>query len=293
MRGERFLAPLGLLVAATTWGLIWYPYRVLEEAGLSGALSSLLTYLVALGIVLAFCRGHVPRGRAPLSLMLAMALAAGWTNLSYVLAVLHGEIMRVMLLFYLAPLWTVLFARVLLKENAGLHGHAVIGFSLAGAWVMLGGFTRLPLPGHWAEWVALSSGIAFALMNVLSRRLREVSTETRAVWIFGGMVAITLVPVFLEGAAPSRLTALDGAAWAVVLATGVALVVATLSVQYGLSRIPANHAVVILLSELVVAALGSWWLAGEVMGWEEWLGGAMIVVAALWSGKLEGDEPHA
>ena len=42
------LAPASLLLAATTWGLLWYPYRLLEEVGLSGSLASLLTYCLGL-----------------------------------------------------------------------------------------------------------------------------------------------------------------------------------------------------------------------------------------------------
>jgi drug/metabolite transporter (DMT)-like permease len=58
-------------------------------------------------------------------------------------------------------------------------------------------------------------------------------------------------------------------------------------VQFGLTRIPAGRAVVILLSELVVAAIAAWWLADETMGPREWLGGALIVAASLISAKLE------
>ncbi|MDP2784248.1 MAG: EamA family transporter, partial [Sulfurimicrobium sp.] len=61
----------------------------------------------------------------------------------------------------------------------------------------------------------------------------------------------------------------------------------TLTVQYGLSHTPANQAIVIFLFELVVAAISSYFLAGELMTMQEWLGGAMIVAASLFSGKLE------
>jgi drug/metabolite transporter (DMT)-like permease len=43
-------------------------------------------------------------------MLLLIALVAGGCNLGYVLATVHGEVMRVLLLFYLAPLWTVLLA---------------------------------------------------------------------------------------------------------------------------------------------------------------------------------------
>jgi drug/metabolite transporter (DMT)-like permease len=43
---------------------------------------------------------------------------------------------------------------------------------------------------------------------------------------------------------------------------------------------------VILLSELVVAAVSAYLLAGETMRWNQYAGGAMIVAATLLSGRL-------
>ena len=184
------LEPGALLVAASVWGLVWFPFRLLEAAGLSGSVASLLTYGLGL-IPLALLAWRRLRASADqLGWLLATALCAGWTNLSYVLAVIEGEVMRVMLLFYLAPLWTLLFARLILGERAGWAGLAVIGLSLAGAVTMLYQGGGLPLPANGAEWLGLSSGIGFALTNVLTRKTRDVPIETRALWTFLGVTLI-------------------------------------------------------------------------------------------------------
>ena len=60
------------------------------------------------------------------------------------------------------------------------------------------------------------------------------------------------------------------------------------AVQHGLMHVSANRAIVLLLSELVVAALSSYFLALEAMRWNQWAGGAMIVAATLLSGRLGG-----
>jgi drug/metabolite transporter (DMT)-like permease len=73
-----------------------------------------------------------------------------------------------------------------------------------------------------------------------------------------------------------------------VLGLGVALVAMSLALQYGLSRMSANRAIVILLFELVVASLASYLLAGERLRPQDWIGGAVIVAATLVSGWLEG-----
>ena len=43
-------AVFGLLFGAICWGVIWYPYRIMQEAGISGVASSFYTYVVAVSI---------------------------------------------------------------------------------------------------------------------------------------------------------------------------------------------------------------------------------------------------
>jgi len=287
MPSSRWLAPLALVVAATTWGLVWYPYRLLEQAGLTGSVASVLTYLVAVPPLLIFALRRRLADPEERGLLIALALSAGWTNLAYVLAVINGEVVRVMLLFYLAPLWTVPFARLLLNEHAGRIAWLVIVLALAGAWVMLAGEGGFPLPRGVAEWMGLSAGMGFALSNVLTRRLKAAPIALRSLWVFVGVVTVSTLYAGGEGATPDLVGVLDAGGWGLVAVIALALLLATFSVQYGLAHTPANRAVVILLAELVVAALSSRWLAGEVMDLHEWIGGAMIVAATLFSGRME------
>lgn len=286
MPPTRWLAPLALLTAAITWGLVWYPYRLLQELGIGGSVASVLTYLAALPPLLILAMRQRLADASERRWLLLLALVAGWTNLSYVLAVIHGEVVRVMLLFYLAPLWTVFFARWLLDEHAGPGVWLVILLALGGAWVMLGG-QGLPLPANAAEWLGLSSGIGFAITNVLTRRLKSAPIALRSLWVFAGVVTVSTVYATFEGATPGVIRVLDSVTWWLIPGIALALLLATFSVQYGLSHTPANQAVVILLAELVVAALSSRWLAGEMMDAREWLGGAMIVAATLFSVRIE------
>lgn len=287
MLSTSLLAPLSLILAATVWGLVWYPYRLLEEAGLSGSVSSLLTYLIGLPLLLALVARARVAAHNERGLLLALGLAAGWTNLAYVLAVIHGEVMRVLLLFYLAPLWTVFFARFMLGEKAGRAAYLVIGLSVAGAYVMLSGAGGLPLPTNQAEWLGLSAGLGFALTNVLTRKIRSAPIALRSLWVFAGVAGLSALNAFSEDSSLQAVWSLDVWAWLIVAGIGLSLLLATFTVQYGLAHTRANRAIVILLSELVVAALASRFLAGEEMDLREWIGGAMIVAATLFSGNLE------
>jgi drug/metabolite transporter (DMT)-like permease len=273
----------GLLFAATSWGLIWHPYRLLEGEGISGVWATFLTYLIAGVLGAVFFRRNLSNLFTAGWTLLALALAAGWTNLGYVLAVLNGEVVRVLLLFYLAPLWTVLLARLILNERLNGFGYGIIVLSLAGAFTMLWQTGTPPLPANSGEWYGLTAGMGFAIANVLTRFIRhaEIPEKSLAVWF--GVTLLCLPLLFMQ--APLELASHYGSL-TLLIGVGVLLFAMTLAVQYGLTHTPANQAIVIFLFELVVAALSSWWWADEMLNAREWIGGGMIIAASLFSGRM-------
>lgn len=289
---QNLFAVFCLLFAAACWGVIWYPYRLLAEAGISGIASSFYTYgiamLVGAIIFIRCCRGVLllPK-RAYL-----LCLIAGWTNLCFVLAMIDGEVMRIMLLFYLSPLWTLILARFWLKEPLHARGLLAIAFSLLGALIMLNDFNRLsfPLPQNKAEWLGLSAGIGFSMGNVFTRHASYLSLEAKSMLVWVGVVVVSLflMPVFGERIPlPNTFSIQDG--WVMVV-IAVMLLLATITVQYGVTHISAMRASVLLVFELVVAAIASYFLAHEAMAWNEWVGGILIVTAGLIS-AMQNNQP--
>lgn len=285
---QKVLAISTLLFGATTWGLVWYPYRLLELSGVSGALSSFVTYLIPLLVGIVVFRRQLSQVRDLRWMLLGIGLTAGWTNLAYVLAILHGEVMRVLLLFYLSPLWTVFFARLWLAERPNRYGYLVIAMAFAGAVTMLWQPSLgIPLPQNSAEWLALSAGLTFAATNVLSRRGKEIPVNLKSLGVWAGVSLLSLLAMAFYPAEFAVMPRLSPADWTMLLALGAIMFLVTVTVQYGLTHTPANQAIVIFLFELVVAAVSSYFLANEALGMREWLGGALIVAASLFSGRLE------
>ena len=283
---EKLLAVSGLLSGAIIWGLIWYPYRLLEQMGVSGALSSFATYLIPLLLGFTLYSERLRLRHFP-PILLLIGLTAGWTNLAYVLAVIDGEVMRVLLLFYLAPLWTLLLARLLLDERVGRQGLIIMLLALAGMFTMLWQGTGLPLPQNWAEWIALSSGFGFAATNVLTRWAGHLTLKAKSLSVWAGVCGIALVFFLFEHQPLVDLATVSSTNWLLMVAMGVVLAATTWLVQFGVSHTPANKAAVIFMFELVAAALSSYLLAGEEMTTREWIGGAMIIAAAIYSGRVE------
>ena len=203
------------------------------------------------------------------------------------LAVIDGEVMRVMLLFYLSPLWTLLLAQFWLKERSGPWGISAIAMSLVGAFIMLWQPNAgLPMPQNRAEWMGLSSGIAFALANVLTRKSDELSLPAKCLAVWIGVVIVSSVYMLLYGIPLLLPQHVFISNWAMLSGVGLLLIALTMAVQYGVTHTPVTRASVIFLFEIVVAALTSYWLAHEAIQLRVWLGGSLIIVAAVFAARV-------
>jgi drug/metabolite transporter (DMT)-like permease len=287
--GSALLPVLSLLFTATLWGLVWYPLRRLEAAGLNGLWSALLSY----GTVLAVFFWIFVRDRrlalANVRALAWMGLAAGWCNVAFIMAVLHGSVVRVLLLFYLSPFWAVCLGWLMLDERLDRQSLLVFVVAVAGALIMLwNDQVGLPWPRAAADWLAVSSGFSFALSNVYVRRMQSVGVWLRSATSWAGVVLVALAWIAWTHAPLPRVA---GVAWLGGALLGLCgFLLMTLTVQYGVSRMPVHRSAVILLFELVVGAVSSLLLTTESVQPREWAGGAMIVTAAWLAARIHARE---
>lgn len=269
-------------------------FRVLEYAGISGMLSTFLTYLIALAIGLSIS-GPIWRELPKAGWWgLLLLFSAGWTNFGYVQAIIEGEVMRVLLLFYLAPLWTIIFAHFLLGERLNYFGYAVIFLSLCGAVIMLWQPSLgLPVPQNRAEWIGLSAGMSFALTNVIVRHSQHLSVNFKSAAIWMGTVLLTGLMLIYSGNLLEKVSIITLNSWWLLALVGLVLCATSFAVQYGLTYLPANQAIVLLLFELLFAAVAAYFLANEKMGMQELVGAVLIVSASLLSGKIHKENVDA
>lgn len=286
--GQKYTASAALIYGALCWGVIWYPYRLLNDIGLSGVQSSLLSYSLALLIgSMLFWRRFTYILQVPASAYW-LSLIAGWTNLAYVLAIIDGEIMRVMLLFYLSPLWTLLLARVWLHEPWHQPQLLAIALSLLGAVLMLtNGQWMWPWPQSTSDWLALSAGIGFSLTNVMTRFSTHLTLAAKGMLVWLGVFGLSLLVLFwqsgIAGMAFVTTSILTSQVAITLLIIALLLVSATLLVQYGVTKIPAIQASVLFMTELIVAAVAAYFLAHETMSVMEMIGGCCIIAAGILS----------
>ncbi|MDH5205803.1 MAG: DMT family transporter [Hylemonella sp.] len=279
------LAPWALVFNALVFGLSWWPFRAMQQHGLHPLWATAFIYLLALAGLLAW-RPRMVRslGRpGPLWLLL---LAAGLTNVCFNWAVTIGDVLRVVLLFYLMPAWAALLAWPLLGERPRPAALLRLALALGGvALVLKTGDSPWPLPVNLADWLALAGGLCFALTNVLLRKLQDSPEEARMQAMFGGgaLMALVAAAIGLQTGLVESIPA-PAAGWLLpALATCAAFLAANLALQYGAARLPSSTTSLILLTELVFASLSSVLLGVAVLDSATVAGGALILLAALWA----------
>jgi drug/metabolite transporter (DMT)-like permease len=270
--------------------LSWWPFRALQGLGLHPLWATTLIYAVAVAVITAWRPGAwsaLLRTRSLWPLM----LAAGTTNAAFNWGVTVGDVVRVVLLFYLMPLWAVLLARWMLHEGISPNALWRVALSLTGAMIVLwpgsGGAERLPLPHTLPEWLAVLGGFTFALNNVLLRREAHRPEAARALAMFLGGAAVAAV-LALALTAQGRIEPPPplAAGW-LLSGLGLALVflAGNLALQYGAGRLPAHITAVVMITEVLFASASAvWWGAGELTA-RLVAGGLLIVAAAVLSAR--------
>lgn len=271
---------LACALAATLWGLFWYPLRLLEEMGVPGLWASLIIYAVAMLFLFpSFWKKRAEFFNHKLEYVL-IGLFAGWTNLAFILAVLEGEIVRVLLLFYLSPIWAIFMAVIILCERLTLIGVCSLILAMVGAGLMLWqpDFDYSNGIGL-ADFYAISAGMAFAVTNIVVRKIGDTPFVVKigVAWI--GVLVLTVCCLLL-----AQLSVPEFSFKAGLLCFFIGfplMLIMTWAAQYGVTHLPIQRSSVIFLLEIVAGAISAAVWTDEIVRNIEYIGGVLIVSAGL------------
>ena len=285
MKIKSLLPIFSLLFGAFVWGIIWYPYRLMAQAGVSGIYSSFYVFILTIAIALPYF--FITKKKVPIwsKDFWLLAFVAGYTNISYVLAVIDGEVVRVMLLFYLSPVWTISLAHFMLNEDTQKRHYIAVFISLIGAFIMFWEPGYLIHLDSKNDWLALSSGLGFAMTNVMTRKHEHMTVNQKALAIWLGVIVVAMICIMFDKNAMPTLDFFRPVDAAIMMVIALSLFLSTLLVQFGVTQIKAVEASSFFLFEIVVAAISSYFLVGESIALKEWLGGILIIAGVVLSAE--------
>ena len=279
------LAVAALLLNALVWGVSWWPFKILESQGLHPLWATALIYGLSLCVVFAL-RPQALRGWKQHPWLWLLLLSSGLTNVGFNWAVTIGDVVRVVLLFYLMPAWSILIAWWLLGEKPTRMAGLRLILALTGVAIVLKRpDIPWPVPESTADGLALMGGFCFALTNALLLKLHDSPEPARMLAMFGGG-ALMATCTGLAGVGLGTITPLPEVSltWAPhLLALSLAFLIGNLALQYGAAKLSAQTTALVMLSEILFASLSSVWLGNSQLSVQTLWGGSLIVCAAFLS----------
>jgi drug/metabolite transporter (DMT)-like permease len=269
---------LALMTGATLWGIGWIPVQMFAGRGLVGMQLILACYgllsLVSLPLILRQRRAWWGQRFN----LLAIGACGGWATAGLVSALSEGDVMRAMLLFYLAPVWALLGGWLLLGERLDGARIGAVLLAMLGIGLTLGASRDSFQALHASDALALSAGLAFALNNIATRSAQRVPLTSKALVAFLGSALFGALFCLFQG---RGLPPMSAETWGLVALFGAFWLVSMGAAQYGFSHVEASRGAVLALVELIAAVLSAAAFGEREIGLREWLGGALVLAAAF------------
>ena len=279
------IAKITCTLAGAIWGLYWIPVRALHDAGIEGLWATAVFYLVPFILMLPI---GLLRWRQIISagwMMQGIAIIGGLCLVLYSTAFLYTDVIHATLLYYLTPIWSALLARAWLKEAITRDRTLAIILGTAGLLIILNLDQGLPLPRNPGDWMALVSGLIWALFANVMRR-SESSYNTLDVlfsWFFWSTiiaVALGLLQILDRPAPPSAGQIITVLPWLIPVVL-LLIIPGFYAITWGVPLLNPGTVGVLFMTEISVGAISAALLTDEPFGTREILGVILITVAGL------------
>lgn len=282
-----------LCLSSIGWGLTWIPIKGINQLGLHTPQLIMIAFSTAALALLPWMIRQRQQWLPIAPLMLALALLGGFANVAFQTAIAEGDVIRVMILFYMLPLWSALGGRIFLKEKIDSRRIAALLLCVGGAFFILQAWNFSLTHFSWVDMLALGSGMGLAASNILFRFTAHVPLASKIGFMFVGCIMLMALALLLFPAAlathtnwldPSPLPT-NGA---IPLAMGYGLVwlmLVTFGSQWAVTHIEAGRSAVILVLELVAAVSSVVLITHSGLATHEIIGGIMVVAAAILEGS--------
>lgn len=277
------LATLMVILAGILWGFYWLPVREVAALGLGGAWGTLA--MVGAGTV--FMTPFAWRGRRALAASSPVALISialgGCAFLLYSVGFLYGRVAVIVILFYLTPVWSTLLGRILMGWPITQVRLLVLVLGVTGLGLMLGGDGTWPFPQSLGEWLALTSGVFWAIAT-LGIRVTSTAGPGESAFVFvagaflGGLVLAPFLEPFPDLQAIPHPWSMS--VW-VVLAGGFWWALPIGGLMWAATMLDPARVGILLMVEVFVAALSAAIIIGEHLSTAEIIGGTVVLIAGI------------
>ena len=267
---------LTVIVSCFFWGSYWIPLRYIDSDS-NGSLWPiffsflLLSLLLLKPLVKTF---YVIFNERNYFFFLGCLFAATGITF-YSESLLRGEIAKVVVLFYLCPIWGTIFAKIFLGNKLTLKRLLSIILGIIGLEIMVGIEKGIIFPTSIVEWIALSAGLSWAMGMTLFHLAKSTSgfekTALTALIIPFVFLALCLVPDGRTLEMPNQLISVNVIYLWMVLFAVVWLLPSILLTYFSVEILDPGRINILLAFEVAFGFISASLLTNEIICPREYL----------------------
>ncbi|HUL06030.1 MAG TPA: DMT family transporter [Candidatus Acidoferrum sp.] len=284
-RTQELWATFAVGFVGITWGCWWIFLRLIEARGISPGWTLATVYGASGLLLLPLFAWRWRRWRPLVWPVLAVGVAYGLPLAFWSHAVIHGNVVRVTLLFYMTPVWGTLLAVTVFGERLTPLRLLAVILGLAGAAAVLGLDQGAPIPRSTQEWMALLAGALFALAAAASRRWPAVSgyDSSFVMFLCGAVLGVVFAGLFGGETVPAAASVVSVLPVAAFL--GIVFAIPSQFVLcWAAARLDPGRVSTLIMFDVFATTISARLLTSEPFGWHELVGCLAILAAGVTSG---------
>ena len=263
------------------------PIRYLEGIGVPTPYVLVLFQLLPALALIPFLFRKTRFNRNELIPLITVGFFMGAGFVLYSLGLAIGTVTKTVVLFYMTPIWSTIVAYFFLSERPNILRWFAIFFAILGC-VLVTGLNFLSLSFDVSDLLGVGSGLFWAIGSVGIRRYPELSflQITFAQYCIGGSMAF-LAAVIVGTSVPDTNIFFHAVIVTFVVSVVIFLPTALLIFR-AMQYVSPGLVGILMLSEVVVAAISASLFLGEILSNEQWLGVLIVLATGVFIGLSDG-----
>ena len=277
---------LTVIVSCLFWGTYWIPLRSIDSVNSGSVWPLFLSFLLlALILIKPLIKSIINVFINKNYFFLASCFFAALGISLYSESLLRGEIAKVVVLFYLCPIWGTIFARFILNHSFTIKRIFSIILGIIGLEIIVGFDKGVILPSTAVEWIALLAGLMWAMSMTLFNLANTTSGVEKTSLTAFLIPFIYLFLCFIPGgrnlAISENLLSIHSIYIWMILFAIIWLLPSILLTYFSVEVLDPGRINILLAFEVAVGFFSAAILTNEIISLREYIGAIFVVSACF------------
>ncbi len=277
---------LTVIIACLFWGTYWIPLRYIDNNNNASVWPLFLSFLLlALILIKPLIKSIIDIYINKNYFFLISCFFAALGISLYSESLLRGEIAKVVVLFYLCPIWATIFARFILNQPFTLKRIFSILLGIIGLEIIVGFEKGIIFPSTTVEWIALLAGLMWAMSMTLFNLANSTSgvekTSLTAFLVSLIFLLLCLIPGGRNLVVSNNLLIIHPIYIWILLFAFIWLLPSILLTYFSVEILDPGRINILLAFEVAVGFISAALFTNEIIGVKEYLGALFVISACF------------